>query len=201
MAHADLRSIVFNNAMLLNATDHSDDDGVGGTGLDLGGPGSVAHAFNARLCKEFNASAVHPGDNTDANRAGGDNNDFWSLANHMFQGTTDGSAYDTGDDILLTGVSCVINESTGVNFVDFKARSITWPSIAEADAGDKASGVLIYRLVAGSSTPVEANDIPLCFIKFASAIDPDGSDLTVKWSGVADSSTSGTILKIQQAAV
>ena len=119
----------------------------------------------------------------------------------MFQGTTDGSAYDSGDDILLTGVSCVINESTGVNFVDFKARSITWPSIAEADAGDKASGVLIYRLVAGSSTPVEANDIPLCFIKFASAIDPDGSDLTVKWSGVADSSTSGTILKIQQAAV
>ena len=198
MTHAALRSIVFNNAMLLNATDHTDDDAEGGTGIDLD-----THTFHARLCKEFNASAVHPGDNTDANRRGGDTNDFWDLADHMFQGTVDGHDYTSADDKVLTGVECVINESSTNNFVDFKARHVQWSTVAEDDAGDKVSGVLIYRLknTLGNGVPVEADDFPICFIKFSAAIDPDSSDLTVRWSGTADGSTAGTILKIQQAAV
>jgi hypothetical protein len=79
------------------------------------------------------------------------------------------------------------------NYIEFKARETTWLQVS---GSVNASGVLIYRRAGNNITA--ADDIPLCFIKFTAEIDPDTSDLTVKWGGTASSSVSGIILKMQQ---
>lgn len=192
MAHTDLRSRVFNTAIL---------ESVQGDAVDLD-----THTFHARLCREENSSNAHPGHHaSDATKdnvnrridlmSGWDADD----TNHMFNGNVvDGGQYIVADDVPLTGITVTSLETSNNNFIEFKAFSVTWTQVGERISGDKASGVLIYHRVGGSVA--RGTDIPICFIKFDSEIDPDNSDLTVKWGGTATDSVRGTILKFQQAA-
>jgi len=194
MAHDDLKSIVFNEAIF----EMADADGV-----DLDGS---THTFLARLCRVENGVNSHPGHHADAGAEHNtnirkDRMDDFVLLDHVFAGTVgvDDHAYlatdghSTRDDQVLTGVSIAKVVTGDNNYIEFKAEETTW---LQVDGSVNAAGVLIYRRAGANITA--ADDIPICFIKFTAEIDPDKSDLTVKWGGTATDALSGPILKLQQ---
>lgn len=84
--------------------------------------------------------------------------------------TFDGSGYS---DKALANET--VTPDTSGNLGKFDADDVTWSALP---AGTRnVQGVLIYRFVDGAG-----NDVPICFIEFASVKTPDGSDFVIVWN-------------------
>lgn len=103
----------------------------------------------------------------------------------IFNGTIATVSYVAGSDPTLASKTLDSDTDTDSdNILSWGANNVTFSVVA---GGSRAiDGVLIYQ---------SADDIPICYVEFATPIVTDSSDLTIKWNS---GSSSGTILKLQQ---